>query len=95
MLTYEWDEAKGDANFDKHGLGFALAKRVYEAEFKATLASPRENEARCVDIAEFEGQLLALVYTFRPNGIRVISLRKANRKEKRRYAETKNSSLHQ
>ena len=90
MMLYEWDEAKREANLLKHGLDFVLAPVVHEAEFKLTLASPRGNELRWVDVVEVEkGLILSLVYTYRVDAIRVISLRKADRKERNLYDKAK------
>lgn len=46
---------------------------------------------RYVDVAEVQGQLLvlSLVYTLRDEAVRVISLRRANARERRMYAEIK------
>jgi uncharacterized protein len=96
-MEYEWQEAKREANLAKHGLDFILAPLVHEADFKLSIPSPRGDEARWVDVARVEGELivLALVYTMRGEATRVISLRKANRKEKRRYEQAKDQALHQ
>ncbi|ROH85613.1 BrnT family toxin [Stagnimonas aquatica] len=90
-MRYEWDEAKREANLVKHGLDFVQAVWVHEADFKLTIPSPRGDEMRYVDVAEVQGQLLvlSLVYTLRDEAVRVISLRRANARERRMYAEIK------
>lgn len=97
MPLYEWDEAKREANLLKHGLDFVMAPVIHEAEVKLTLESPRGNELRWVDIAEVleENLVLSLVYTRRLNAIRVVSLRKANRKERSLYVKAKNQPARQ
>lgn len=92
-MRYEWDEAKREANLIKHGLDFVIAADVYEADHKLTIPSPRSTEMRFVDVAELDGELitLSLAYTLRGDAVRVISLRSANRKERRMYDEGKNS----
>ncbi|MGH8528574.1 MAG: BrnT family toxin [Nevskiales bacterium] len=96
-MEYEWDEAKREANLDKHGLDFILAPLIYEADFKLTLPSPRGNETRWVDIAELEDEsvVVTMVYALRGEVIRVISLRRANSKEHRIYVKAKDQSLQQ
>jgi uncharacterized DUF497 family protein len=85
-VRYEWDERKRTANLKKHGLDFCDADLVFESELKATLASGKGGkEARFVDYAVVEGMLLALVYTLRSGGVRIISYRSAKRKERRVY----------
>lgn len=85
---YEWDEAKRKANLRKHGLDFADASLVYEDPKKLTLISAWSEESRNLDLAfaEIHGTLLCLVYTERGDNVRVISFRRASRRERRLYA---------
>jgi hypothetical protein len=85
--VYEWDEAKREANLRKHGLDFDDADIVYENPAKITFEIGGRGEARWLDIALVEsgGVVLALVYTVRGYNIRIISFRKASRKERRVY----------
>jgi uncharacterized DUF497 family protein len=85
--VYEWDEAKREANLKKHGYDFADADSVYENPNKLTLSEIRQGESRLQDIAIVEafGVILALVYVIRGYNIRIISFRKASRKERRAY----------
>lgn len=86
-VNYEWDEAKRTANLEKHGLDLLLGKRVYEAELKLTIESTRQgaSERRFMDVAELAGIVVVLVYTYREEVVRFISLRPAKRKERRLY----------
>jgi uncharacterized DUF497 family protein len=85
--VYEWDEAKREANLRKHGLDFDDADIVYENPNKVTFAEAGRGESRWRDIAfvESNGIVLTLVYVFRGYNIRIISFRKASRKERRIY----------
>jgi uncharacterized protein len=85
--VYEWDEAKRAANLKKHGFDFADADLVYENPNKITLQEIRREEPRRLDIAIVEvlGVTLALVYVVRGYNIRIISFRRASRKERRIY----------
>ena len=89
MVEYVFDEAKRQWNLDERGLDFADAGLVYENPAKATFASPQKGEARQQDIAMVEllGTVLTLVYIERGSKVRVISYRKASRKERLRYAK--------
>ncbi len=86
-MIYEWDEAKRESNLQKHGLDFAIADLVYEADFKVTVETTRELglERRYMDLAEVEGVILVLIYSLRGKAIRCISMRPAKRRERRRY----------
>ncbi|MEK6756401.1 MAG: BrnT family toxin [Bacteroidota bacterium] len=84
---YEWDERKRVSNLEKHGLDFYRAKRVYEADRKITIETTKEGsrERRFLDIAEVESACVALVYTYRGESVRIISMRHARRKERRDF----------
>ncbi len=86
-MQYEWDEAKREANLRKHGLDFDDADTVYENLNKITLPSKQRGEVRWCDtaIVEWGGDFLTLVYTLRGYNVRIISFRKASRKERRIY----------
>jgi hypothetical protein len=89
--VYEWDEAKREANLRKHGLDFADAHLVCEDPERLTLISARRGEQRNLDLAlvEVADQLLCVVYTARGGRVRIISFRRASRKERRLYAAAK------
>lgn len=86
MIIY--DEAKRASNLDKHGLDLADAGLVYDAPNKITLQSPRQGEERLMDVAMVEvmGVVLVLVYVERGEDVRAISLRRASKQERNRYA---------
>ena len=91
---YEWDEAKREANLNKHGLDFWIAHLVYESSKKITYELRSKPEKRNLDISlvELKGAILALVYTVRKGNVRFISFRIASRKERRLYAAAKSRS---
>jgi len=86
-MQYEWDEAKRESNLRKHGLDFDDADLIYESRCKMTVPARKSGELRWQDIAivELNGDILTLVYTHRGYNIRIISFRKASRKERRMY----------
>jgi uncharacterized DUF497 family protein len=84
---YEWDETKRAINLEKHGLDFADAHLVYENEEKLTLQSPRGVEDMA--LVEMAGEVLSPAYVLRGKAVRVISFRRASRRERRLYAEVK------
>ena len=86
-MQYEWDEAKRVSNLRKHGYDFADADLVFENPDKLTLPNTRRGDSRLRDIAlvKVQGRILTLVYVVRGYNIRVISFRRASRKERRDY----------
>jgi uncharacterized protein len=79
-----WDEPKRLANLDKHGLDFA---DLNEAFFDSALVLPTHNK-RWVGIGKnIRGMIVVVFVTLGKEAVNVISMRPANRKERRLYAE--------
>ena len=88
-MRFTFDPNKDAANITKHGLSLADAPVVFDAPDKLTLASPRGDEARLLDVAmvAVAGVVLALVYVLRePDEVRAVSLRRASKTERKLYA---------
>ena len=95
-LTFEWDEEKANTNLRKHQISFEEAKTVFNDPMSITIANPDHsiNEERYVDIGiSSQGQILVVVYTERGETIRVISCRKATRREQRAYEQYRQENL--
>jgi uncharacterized DUF497 family protein len=87
-VRYEFDAAKNKANIAKHGIDMALAER-FELEGAVIKDDDREQygETRYAATGHISDRVYVLIFTWRADAIRVISLRKANRKEQREYYE--------
>ena len=85
--VYEWDEAKNRSNQAKHGVHFAEAVIALEDERALTMPDEdSEDEQRFATIGvDGMGRVLVVVYTWRDDNIRVISARKATRRERAAY----------
>ena len=85
---YEWDEAKAIANATKHGVDFADAVAAFVDPFAITIPDPDAvGESRFVTLGQdAQGQTLVVVYTESADAIRIISARRATRKERRDHA---------
>lgn len=86
---YEWDSAKAKSNQEEHGVDFADAEGVLEDVRAITIEdNDAEGEQRFVTLGmDFLGRLLVVVFTYRGDAIRIISARKASRKEVKEYAK--------
>ena len=86
---FEWDPGKGATNLAKHGVHFADAVIVFEDDFALTIRDLYVgNEERWITIGmDALGRLLVVVYTWRGEGIRLISARPATPRERRQYEE--------
>lgn len=81
---YVWHEAKRRTNLAKHGLDFIDAWRVIEARGCLTLETTRKGEARFQAIAAVApwDLILSAAYVERDGLTRVLSLRRASRRER-------------
>lgn len=89
-MIFEWFEEKAKNNIKKHGVSFEEAKTVFNDPFSITIPDPdhSKDEQRYIDIGcSSEGRILIVVYTEREANIRIISCRKAVKKERRVYEE--------
>jgi len=88
-MDFEWDAQKNETNTRRHGLSFDRAARVFLDPFRAFMIDDREayGEERLTMYGQVEGILLAVTYTMRGNAVRIISARKATRRERKRYED--------
>ena len=86
-VAYEWNPAKAAENFQKHGVLFAHACSSLEDERALTFEdSPTEDERRWVCLGmDGLGRILTVVYAWRNDKIRLISARRATRRERDQY----------
>ena len=87
-MKFEWDEGKRLANVVKHGVDFADACRLFEGPFIIMADDRRDyGEARSIAFGHVENRLIAVAVTERQDIISIISARKANDREKKRFKE--------
>lgn len=79
---YDWDSEKAQANLAKHGVPFgAVAGFDWRTAIEAEDRRYDYGEARMQALGKIGDRYHVLVYAWRDDRIRVISLRKANRRE--------------
>ncbi len=88
-MKIEYDPNKNRRNITKHGISFDLAER-FEWDTALIWEDTRYNygETRFCALGYIEIRMYYLVFTYRDDTVRVISLRKANKREIKHYAET-------
>jgi uncharacterized DUF497 family protein len=84
-VEFEWDENKERRNIEKHGIDFDQAKSIWNGPILEVAGSHRSGEERVVAIGTHEDICFAVVYTRRGEKIRIISARRARRKERAYY----------
>ena len=84
---FQWDDAKAKSNEIKHSVSFPFATRAFDDENRITVIDNRfdYSETRYVTLAQIEQRVYIVVYTIRGAVIRLISARKANSREVKRY----------
>jgi uncharacterized DUF497 family protein len=87
-LRYAFDPAKDAVNRAKHGVSLALAEVLFAAPH-VSIADDRFDygETRQVAFGVINNRLFACVYVDRNGERRIISLRKANQREAKRYGQ--------
>ncbi len=88
MLIFEWDPKKGKSNLGKHGVSFDEASTAFKDPLSLTIDDPlhSNDEDRTVLIGiSYKNRILVVVHTERGDNIRIISARKAVKKERKYY----------
>jgi uncharacterized DUF497 family protein len=90
-LNFQWDENKAGTNLAKHGVSFEEAATAFADPLSLTIPDPvhSQSEDRFIMLGtSHNGKLLVVVHTERRNSIRIISARRASRKERKSYEES-------
>jgi len=89
-MEFEWESAEAESNKRKHGVSFAEAMTVLADTLSLTGYDPdhSEEEDRYITMGlSAEGRLLVVSHTDRGDKVRIISARKASRRERRDYED--------
>jgi hypothetical protein len=91
-MEFEWDDDKSEACFQERGFDFAYATQVFFDPDRTVLNDDRViyGEARYQVYGTISGRLFVVVCTQRGGRLRVISARKANQREVKRYGRLQN-----
>lgn len=88
IVRFEWDEAKRAANIARHGIDFLDLPEIFTGPM---LIGPDDRkdygEVRKIGFGFIRGRLMTVVFTERGKVTRIISARKANKREEAHYKE--------
>ena len=86
-MEFEWDQKKADENFAKHKIDFEEATEIFDDSYLIEESSDSQiyEEVRFKTIGQIGSHICVVVYTPRGKRTRLISARRANKQERRRY----------
>jgi uncharacterized DUF497 family protein len=81
-MEFEWDQAKHAKTLHERGFGFDDAARIFARPVLIWEDARRDyGEVRFRAVGETAGDVLHVAFTWRGNALRIISVRRASRKE--------------
>jgi uncharacterized DUF497 family protein len=88
-MNIEFDSAKNALNIKNHGISLADAP-LLDWDTIHVFVDTRKNdgETRYIGYAYIGNRMYCVIFTIRQDNIRIISLRKANSREVKRYGKT-------
>ena len=87
-MSLEWDQNKNIINIKKHGIDFDDADKIFKNPILTKIDERIDyKEKRWIGIGRLEKVTVVLIFTKRGKKIRIISMRKANKIERRIYNE--------
>lgn len=85
-MAIEWDDNKNKINIMKHGIDFSDAHKIFEHPIISKVDDRFDyQEKRYIGIGKLESAIVVFVHTKRGKNIRIISIRKANKIERKVY----------
>ena len=84
-MNFEFDPKKSQSNVSKHGIDFLKAQVLWQDEDRVIFPANSDTEQRYALIAELEQKIWVAFFTMRENRTRIISVRRARKKEKEVY----------
>ena len=81
MLEIEYDPAKSEINFKKHGIDFDSARDIWLDPEVLEVPANLTEEPRYLVIGKVESKHWSAVITYRDEKIRIISVRRSREKE--------------
>ena len=86
-MRYEWEEAKNRSHRAKHGLDFADAEQVFAGHCVSSIDDRFDyGEKRLLTLRMLAGRVMVMAHAPRGHEVtRMISMRKANRREQKIY----------
>jgi uncharacterized DUF497 family protein len=86
-MEFEWDEKKSRANKSKHGIDFNAATKLWNDQDRIEIQTNFPGESRNALIGKIGDKLWTAIFTHRVDAVRIISVRRARKKESKLYEQ--------
>ncbi len=93
-MKFEFDAEKSDANMRKHGINFAQAQALWDDDNRIELPTNFVTEQRYTVTGNIDAKLWTAAVTYRDENIRIISVRRARKKEIALYERANRETMH-
>ena len=87
-MKFEWNKDKNKSNIKKHGLDFNDAFLFFESPYLCSEDTRSDyKEKRVIAVGTIEERVIVTVFAEKKNKTRIISMRKANEREKKKFKD--------
>ena len=80
-MKFEYDIKKSLINKEKHGIDFEEVQVLWNDNRMVEIQTSYEDEERFINIGKINTKIYAVITTYRKGSIRIISARRARKKE--------------
>ena len=80
-MKFEYDIKKSLINKEKHGIDFEEVQVLWNDNRMVEIKTSYEDEERFINIGKINTKIYAVITTYRKGSIRIISARRARKKE--------------
>ena len=84
-IQFEWDDKKSSSNKTKHGIDFDTAKDLWNDSNCVEIETSYPIKERTILIGKVKNKLWTAIFTQREDTIRIISVRRARKRETKLY----------
>jgi uncharacterized DUF497 family protein len=84
-MKFQWDDRKSQSNLEKHGIDFEAASELWSDPNRVEIQAPFPLENRDIMIGKIGKKVWTAIFTLRGDEVRIISVRRARKKETRLY----------
>ena len=84
-MDFEYNELKSKINKDKHGIDFEQSQKIWEDQMMLEVFLNFPDEDRYICIGKIDNKYWSTIITYREKYVRIISVRRARKKEIEHY----------